>query len=121
VNGIERDVESMLTRLRSRGSQAGRQAMARYAIPSDRALGVAMRDIKALAMSVGTNHQLAAALWDTGIYEARMAASFIDDPARVTSAQMDRWCRDFDNWALCDALSFNLSDRTPHASAKVRQ
>ncbi len=34
---------------------------------------------------------------------------------------MDRWCRDFDNWALCDALSFNLFDRTPHAWTKVTQ
>jgi 3-methyladenine DNA glycosylase AlkD len=32
---------------------------------------------------------------------------------------MDRWCKDFDNWAFCDALSFNLFDRTPHAWAKV--
>ena len=34
---------------------------------------------------------------------------------------MDRWCKDFDNWAFCDAMSFNLFDRTPHAWAKVRQ
>jgi 3-methyladenine DNA glycosylase AlkD len=95
--------------------------MARYAIPSDNALGVAMRDIKALGKRLAPNHELAAALWDTGIYEARMAASFIDDPARVTPAQMDRWCKEFDNWAHCDAFSFNLFDRTPHALAKVTQ
>ena len=93
--------------------------MARYAIPSDHAIGVAMRDIKALGKTIGRNHDLAAALWETGVYEARMLASFVDDPAQVTAAQMDRWCRDFDNWALCDALSFNLFDRTPHAWAKV--
>jgi 3-methyladenine DNA glycosylase AlkD len=95
--------------------------MARYAIPSDKAIGVAMRDIKALGKTLGRNHDLAAALWDTGVYEARMLASFVDDPAAVTAAQMDRWCKDFDNWALCDALSFNLFDRTPHAWAKVAQ
>ena len=93
--------------------------MARYAIPSDHAIGVAMRDIKALGKTIGRHHDLAAALWKTGVYEARMLASFVDDPAQVTAAQMDRWCRDFDNWALCDALSFNLFDRTPHAWAKV--
>ena len=32
---------------------------------------------------------------------------------------MDRWCRDFDNWGICDTLCFNLFDRTPHAWAKV--
>ena len=32
---------------------------------------------------------------------------------------MDRWCRDFDNWAICDTLCFALWDRTPHAWDKV--
>ena len=37
------------------------------------------------------------------------------------SAQMDRWCRDFDNWAIVDTACFALFDRTPHAWAKVAQ
>ena len=63
--------------------------MARYAIPSDKAIGVAMRDIKALGKTLGRNHDLAAALWDTGVYEARMLASFVDDPAQIRPAQME--------------------------------
>jgi 3-methyladenine DNA glycosylase AlkD len=45
----------------------------------------------------------------------------VDDPAKVTPAQMDSWCRDFDSWAICDTLCFHLFDRTPHAFAKVKQ
>ena len=60
-------------------------------------------------------------LWDTGIYEARMLTSFVADPAELSSTQMNRWCKDFDNWAICDAMSFNLFDRTPFAWAKVEQ
>ena len=48
-----------------------------------------------------------------------MLATIVDEPARVTAAQMDRWCRDFDNWAICDTACFNLFDRTPHAWNKV--
>ena len=107
--------------LEEHSSKTTRDSMARYAIPSDNALGVAMRDIKALGKTLGRNHDLAMALWGTGVYEARMLASFVGDPARLTSTQMDRWCKDFDNWALCDALSFNLFDRTPHAWTKVTQ
>ena len=36
-------------------------------------------------------------------------------------AQMDRWCKDFDNWAFCDAMAFNLFDRSPHAWDMVAQ
>jgi 3-methyladenine DNA glycosylase AlkD len=77
--------------------------------------------MKALGKMLGRNHELAAALWETGVYEARMVCSFVADPALITPAQMDRWCRDFDNWGICDTMCFNLFDRTPHAWAKVRQ
>jgi 3-methyladenine DNA glycosylase AlkD len=50
-----------------------------------------------------------------------MLASFVGDPERLTAAQMERWCKEFDNWAFCDAMSFNLFDRTPHAWTKVTQ
>jgi 3-methyladenine DNA glycosylase AlkD len=55
------------------------------------------------------------------VYEARMLTSFVADPALLTSTQMDRWCKDFDNWAICDAMCFNLFDRSPHRWAKVKQ
>ncbi len=47
--------------------------------------------MKVLGKRLGRNHELAAALWETGVYEARMVASFVDDPSQVTPAQMDRW------------------------------
>jgi 3-methyladenine DNA glycosylase AlkD len=50
-----------------------------------------------------------------------MVASFVDEPALVTPAQMDRWCRDFDNWGICDTVCFFLFDRTPHAWRKVEK
>jgi 3-methyladenine DNA glycosylase AlkD len=93
--------------------------MARYAIPSENAFGVPVGVLRQYAKQLGRDHGLAAALWETGRYEARMLASFVDEPARVTSAQMDRWSRDFDNWAICDTACFHLFDRTPHAWAKV--
>jgi 3-methyladenine DNA glycosylase AlkD len=80
-----------------------------------------MKDIKALGKTLGRNQPLAVALWATGVYEARMLASFVGDPDQLTPAQMDRWCEGFDNWAFCDAMAFNLFDRTPHAWAKVAQ
>jgi len=105
--------------LRDHASDAQRDGMARYAIPSDHALGVSMKDIQSLAKQLGRDHELAAALWDTGVYEARMLAAYVEDPALLTPAQMDRWCRDFDNWAICDTQCFTLFDMTPHAWGRV--
>lgn len=118
---VQDQVEFALTWLRRHRSKATLDGMARYAIPSDHAYGVAMKDIKALGTRLGRNQPLAVALWATGVYEARMLASFVGDPERLTAVQMERWCKDFDNWAVCDAMSFNLFDRTPHAWTKVAQ
>ena len=105
--------------LERKGTKREREGMARYAIPSGKAFGVPVRVLQAKAKEVGRNHELALALWATGWYEARMLAVFVDDPARVTPAQMDRWCRDFDSWAICDTACLHLFDRTPHAWDKV--
>ena len=106
--------------LRRHGSKRTRDEMApRYGIHTSKAFGVTMANMKVLARRLGRNHDLAAALWDTGWYEARMVASFVDEPERVTPAQMDRWCRDFDNWGICDTVCFALFDRTPYAWHKV--
>jgi len=93
--------------------------MARYGLPSDKAFGVPVGTIQQLARRLGKDHALAIALWKTGWYEARMLASFVDEPARVTGAQMDQWCAEFDNWGICDTACFHLFDRTPHAWRKI--
>ncbi len=107
--------------LKRHGTKSHRDGLARFAIPTERALGVTMGQIQTLAKQLGRNHALAQALWDTEWLEARMLAAYVDDPSEVTAAQMDRWCRAFDNWAVCDTVCFALFDRTPHAWRKVSQ
>lgn len=117
----ETDVAAVVNKLRRLGSKSARDGLARYAIPADNALGIAVGTLQKLAKDLGRNHELAAGLWKAGYFEARMLATFVDEPARVTPAQMDRWCRDFDSWAICDTVCFHLFDRTPYAYDKVEQ
>ncbi len=118
---LAEQVQAALAWLERRSSKRNREGMARYGIASANMLGVSVANIRVLAKRIGRNHDLAPLLWKTGIYEARMLVGFVAEPARVTSAQMDRWCRDFDSWAICDHLCFHLFDRTPHAWKKVEQ
>ena len=114
------NVDSVVARLKRLGTKKQRDAMSRYAIPSENAFGVSVGKIRDMGKQLGRNHDLAQALWDTGWYEARMLAAFVDDPAQVTPAQMDRWCRDFDSWAIVDTICFHLFDKTPYAFAKAK-
>ena len=119
--GVEQKVEAALSSLEQMSTRRDRENLARFGITASKAFGVSMANMQMLAKRLGRSHELAAALWDTGWYEARMLTAFVDEPARVTPAQMDRWCRDFDNWGICDTVCFHLFDRTPHAWAKVEQ
>ncbi|MBB6112500.1 3-methyladenine DNA glycosylase AlkD [Mucilaginibacter lappiensis] len=93
--------------------------MQRYSIDATHAIGVRLPELRKLAKTIKKNHQLALDLWDTGLHEARMLASLIDDPALVTEEQMDNWTKDFNSWDLCDQVCGNLFDRTPFAMSKA--
>ena len=114
-------VSEVLAWLERRGTRRNREGMARYGIVSDKAFGVSGATMAPLIKRLGRDHDLAARLWDTGWLEARVLASFIDEPARVGPRQMDRWIKEFDNWAVCDSVCMHLFDRTPHAWRKAAQ
>lgn len=113
------DVKSVLAWLESNGSRVNREGMARYGIVAEKVFGVSVGTLRDHAKLLGKSHDLALALWNTRIYEARLLAAFVDDPALVTSSQMNAWCKDFDNWAVCDTVCFHLFDRSPLAYEKV--
>jgi 3-methyladenine DNA glycosylase AlkD len=112
-------VQAALKALERMSTKKDRENLARFGINAKNAYGVSMKNIQLLAKKLGRDHDLAGALWKSGVYEARMLSAFVDEPARVTTAQMDRWCRDFDNWGICDTLCFKLFDQAPQAWSMV--
>ena len=107
--------------LRANGDPTFKAGLARYGLPTDAAFGLPVATIKRYAKSLGRDHALAVALWDTGWTDARMLACFVGDPAKVTAAEMDAWCGDFDSWGIVDTVCFTLWDRSPLAWKKARQ
>jgi len=112
-------VSAILAELRGMGSQRDRAGMARYGINIDNAFGVSIYELRRVAKRLGTDHDLALALWTTGNHEARLLACFVDDPAAVTAEQIEAWARDFDSWDICDQAATSLFDRTRHAWPKA--
>lgn len=113
-------VKQALAWLEKKGSARVREeARTRYGIDAPKSFGVAVGEVQKLARQLGRDHELAAALWATKWYEARLLCAYVDEPEQVTSAQMDRWARDFDNWGIVDTICFVLFDRAPHRWSKV--
>lgn len=111
----------VLTWLKKKGSKRGIEGMARYGLPSTNAVGVSVGVLQGLAKQIGKDHALAAELWQSGVYEARLLATLIDDPRMVTKPQMNAWASDFDSWGICDSACFWLFDKTPFAYERAAQ
>lgn len=96
-------------------------SMERFGVNTSTALGVTIPHLRALARELGKDHELALALWKTGVHEARILASMIDEPAKVTEKQMDVWVKDFNSWDVCDQTCSNLFRYTPFALQKCKE
>ena len=55
-----------------------------------RSYGIGLTRLRKLAKRIGRNRDLAQALWKTDVYEARVMALLVDDPARITREQAEQ-------------------------------
>jgi len=112
-------VADVLAKLRAKANPKNVAGMAKFGMSVEGRLGVSVPEMRKLAKEVGRDHRLAQSLWKTGIAEAQIVAALIDDPAAVTSSQMDRWVKDFDSWDVCDQACLSLFDKSPLAWQKI--
>ena len=109
----------ILQLLASRPDPDAVEGMARFGIVAKKVYGGwSTPALKKLAREIGRDHALAQELWASEIYEARVLATLIDEPEKVTARQMNQWAKDFDNWAMCDGACINVFRYTRFAHQK---
>jgi 3-methyladenine DNA glycosylase AlkD len=113
------NIDEVIDLLKQKSNPAYLAGMKRFGIENTKALGIPVPELRKLASVIKTDHALALKLWKTGLHEARMLASMIDDPALVSSEQVNFWVNDFNSWDICDQVCGNLFDRTPFAIEKA--
>ena len=107
--------------LKSQGNAANVAGMARYGINASNACGVSIPVLRKKAREIGTNHELALALWQTGVHEARILAALVAEAKSLTEEQAEVWVKDFDSWDVCDQVCSNLFDKAIFARKKAPQ
>jgi len=113
------EIDPILEVLHSMESPSNRLGMGRFGINVDRALGIKVTDLRKLARRIENGHELAVRLWETGIHEAQLLATMVDESAAVTEEQMENWAADFDSWEMVDQACNNLFRKTPFAHTKA--
>ena len=109
----------IIQRLKSLSDPEAVKGMARFGINPENTYGVSIPNLRRIAKEAGKDHVLAQELWASGIHEAKILASMVDEPKAVTEEQLEAWVKDFDSWDVCDQVCMNLFDRVPLAWQKV--
>jgi 3-methyladenine DNA glycosylase AlkD len=98
-----------------------RAKMAYFGVNVPKAHGISVPVLHRFAKHIGKDHRLAQELWETGIHEARILATLIGEPEKVTSVEMERWVRDFNSWDIVDAACCYLYAHTKFAWKKAAE
>jgi len=112
-------VKDVLDRLQSKAQPEQLKGMAKYGMAVEQRLGVSVPDMRKLAKEIGRDHKLALDLWKTGIAEARIVASLVGDPDKLTEEQMEDWVKGINSWDVCDQVCMNLFEKNQLAWKKI--
>jgi 3-methyladenine DNA glycosylase AlkD len=110
---------NILSELKKHSKPKNLEGMAKFGINTGKALGVNIPFLREIAKKHKKDHKLASLLWDTGIHEAMILASLVDNPGLVSEKQMESWVSKFNSWDLCDQCCANLFEDLPFAYSKA--
>jgi len=114
------NVHDILMRLKALSNPKAVSGMSGFGINPKDAYGISIPQLRKIAKGIGRDHELAKQLWGSRIHEARILASYIDEPMKVTEAQLEKWVKDFDSWDVCDQVC-DLFEETPYAYKKATE
>jgi len=112
---LMKKADEIIEKLRLMLDPAYLSGMKRYNIVSKNTIGIRIPILRSFAKPLKYNHVLALDLWETEIREARILASYIDNPEKVSKSQMNKWVNDFDTWDICDQCCGNLFHLTNYS------
>ena len=109
-----------MRRLKSLSSKSGQLNIERFGLSGKEMLGVTVTDLRTIAKEVGPQHDIATQLWDTGVHEAKILATMLEDIRYVTDEQADQWLKQMDSWDLVDETCLNLFSKMPNPFRRAR-
>ena len=106
----------VIKELKAAGTAQNRNVYRRHGVRGD-LFGVSYAALGKLRKRIKVDQALAEQLWATGNHDARVLATMIADPGKITASTLDAWAKEVDNRGLAAALSNVAADAS---SAKGR-
>src|SRR5690349_8094501 len=111
-------LDEVMRALEKAGSEKTKKTYARHGA-REPMFGVQFGTLKVLLDRIGVDQELAQQLWKTKNQDARNLAMKIADPARMTSAELDRWAKE-NGMRICGAYIGCLAAEGPHGRSEER-
>jgi 3-methyladenine DNA glycosylase AlkD len=109
------DLAETMKTLEALGTEQTRKTYTRHGA-AEPLFGVLFGELAKLQKRIGKDHDLAAALWNTGNHDARLLACMVADPARTSRKELAAWAAGTKDSGTEDALA-GFAARTPFAGA----
>ena len=110
---------AILQELRRLGTAQNRKVYRRHGVDGE-LFGVSSAHLGKLTRKIGTDHDLAVALWESGNHDARVLATMVADPKEATLTMVNAWGRQLSNYVITDALA-GFVGKTPFVQRKMEQ
>lgn len=111
-------LKELLGRLESAGTEAGRTQLSKQGVMGE-SFGAPRAEIDRLASAIGSDHDLAEGLWQTGNFDGMFLASRLVVASRLTRADLERWVRRVNSYPTA-VLMAGIAARTRDALTCVR-
>jgi 3-methyladenine DNA glycosylase AlkD len=115
------EYKEIIAELRNLGDARAVKVWERMGMNTSNYLGVNLTKLKELSKQAGKDHDLARRLWNSGIHDAMLMATMVEDPKAVTEEQIDAWILDIDFLDLCDKFCSNVVVKTSFAYKKMKR
>ena len=93
-----------MRRIKARGRPNTAEIYRRHGV-TEPTVGLSYADLGLLEKAIGVDHVLALRLWDTALHDARVLATRVVDPAKLTRVALAGWLKACANYVITDAVA----------------
>ena len=90
--------------LKAKGKPGAAAVYRRHGV-AEPTVGLSYANLRVLVKMIGVDHMLALRLWNTGLHDARVLATKVADPARLTKGMLAEWLKGCTNYVITDAVA----------------
>jgi 3-methyladenine DNA glycosylase AlkD len=111
-----------LAQMSNENAESSEETRRIFGMESLRVLDVPHERLRALAAEIGVpNQPLAASLWRSDLYEAKILACILADPGAFTEESIEEWMSGIASWVICDYCCGEMIWKMPFAKKKASE